>query len=654
MCPDLVELSKKSNGTMLLGKAMKDIQGNYKCMWNSMSQYRNYFQKNNQTSRIPDDSSVRTSPEVIAPKDPLSKNYQTIDNFRNLSPIIQQRASIAEEIYRLSTKPSKKMSYTQILMIFCSSLFLISSSSYLLLTKVFHLPSTRTIERFIFKTKAYVGNMQRDISLVPELIDMYKKRESISEQLHAVISVDALFFDKKIFAKADGTIEGIMKPINAQKFEYFINSIDNFEEFVGANWNITINSAFVFYLQPLEAKHKNILLHFHPSTSGKANKEIISTLLKLKESLETKNVSVVAFSADGDSAYAPLINSIHATIHTDITKCMSENCGIDTLFASDILHILKRVRYRFVSRDLYCENNFTSYSMNLAQFKSSMKLSHSTLSDDESTKMKDEYAIAIFQLKNCMILLQNNAYCEGTALLPFSITATAISCENLTFEDRIKLFACAYGFIEGYIEDRKFMPNNLRKDHQKREKPITKQVVRDLQTTIFTIIKLLITSSTPVLLSRISTSPLEHLFSNARRLSKSVHTFSNFASVVSKMKLIDEVQNIVGKFSTKGQRHSYGAMVDNITEFSVELLMKYINDGKAFYNSLNDHSEKFPDDSNPKLLLDVMGAVDSRFILKNYVTSSDVTSISKGKDILGRIFRATQALIQPKKKDTNE
>ena len=101
------------------------------------------------------------------------------------------------------------------------------------------------------------------------------------------------------------------------------------------------------------------------------------------------NISIVGFSADGDTAYSPMINHIHLKIQGDVVKCFHTDCEDETLFASDILHILRRARYRVVSKEICC-GFAEKKKINLTDYKGFLKLSNSVFSDDETTKMKDE------------------------------------------------------------------------------------------------------------------------------------------------------------------------------------------------------------------------------------------------------------------------
>ena len=662
-CPDLVTLSGHPNSRLLLGKAKADIQENYFTMFKIIQQHRQQSgSRKERTGETESYSATRQlSPQIDVPTSPQRPYMESPDShtrehspmvFREGTPSIAQHVSptrslipeIRGEMIK-NEQHHKGKKYSPSFLAFCASIFILSSSAYFILRKVLVLPSSRTVERYISREKSRFEFMLRDISRLSELIRYYRERDSTSanESIHAVIAVDALFFDRQIIVKSKGTVEGILTPTDPAKFETLFQSLAEFDEFVIANWNFSINSAFAFYLQPINPKRRNFLIHFYPATSGKANSDTVRVLNELKTKLASCNVSVVAFSADGDSAYSPLINTIHRRVKHSFTECLHEECDIPTLFVSDPLHLLKRGRHRIVSKDLYC--SVSSTKLDLRKYKEELQFSKAVLVDDEHSKMKDELAITLFQLKNALHLLRRCAYGESSYIFPFAMFATAISCPNLTATERATLWLYAYGMMDGYRkrQDLKLMMSSG--TSESREKLFTNQMVRDFQTTIFSLLRILIVNADSILLSRLSTSPLEHYFSNVRRLSKSIHTYQTFESVTAKLVIINEMEHLIGdQIRSNAGRHSYGAIVEGHVDLSIEAQGKAISQGEDFFNtitSIGGQSDRHP---LVEALETLMDKVDPKYAKKNHGMSSGNRFSNTGKDILSRIIRATSML----------
>ena len=120
---------------------------------------------------------------------------RTILRLINRLPVLLRRFG-----RKLSQTPTirQKKNYSPSLITFCSALFLISATSYILFAKIFKLPSTRTIERSLQRTRADVGEMQRNLSCLPDLIRQYLKREDLKENQSKLWSyLLMLFFRKK-------------------------------------------------------------------------------------------------------------------------------------------------------------------------------------------------------------------------------------------------------------------------------------------------------------------------------------------------------------------------------------------------------------------------------------------------------------------------
>ena len=295
--------------------------------------------------------------------------------------------------------------------------------------------------------------------------------------------------------------------------------------------------------------------------------------------------------------------------------------------------------------DLFCSAPTTLTRINLRKYREQLQLSKTVLVDDEHSKMKDELAITLFQLKNALHLLHLGAFCESAYTFPFAMLATAISCPNLTSTERATLLFNAHGMMEGYRKRHELKMKRSSGTSENREKHFTNQMVRDFQTTIFSLKRIFSTNTESILLSRLSTSPLEHYFSNVRRLSKSIHTFQTFESVTTKLVIINEMEHLVGdQIRFKTGRHSYGALVEGRVNLSSEAQRNAISQGEEFFNTITSLEGQSTKHSLVKELEALMSKIDPKFAKKNQIMNSGNRFSNTGKDILSRILRATSKL----------
>jgi len=267
ICPDLIALSGKQNSHLHLGKARTEIQHNYNRMFRHIQRNRQQLEtfktKNEESELFP---SRQSSPRISVLSSPQRPTYHNSSDSetREHSPIAMSGRTMPNSTQISSPTPTcipeireqlmrneqhrRGQKYNKAYIAFCASIFILSASAYYITSQVLRLPSSRTVERYISQEKNRIGTMFRDFNQMKKLIEHYRDQDSLSqnETTQAVIAVDALFFDRQIVIKSDGTVEGILTPKDATKFDTFHNSLAEFDDFVYENWNASINSAFVY------------------------------------------------------------------------------------------------------------------------------------------------------------------------------------------------------------------------------------------------------------------------------------------------------------------------------------------------------------------------------------------------------------------------
>jgi hypothetical protein len=130
-----------------------------------------------------------------------------------------------------------------------------------------------------------------------------------------------------------------------------------FAAFLKQYWADAHSALFVFRIQPMDPSFHCSVIRIVPALHRKGNSEIVSGLFELKDTLQKRfTFDVCGLAFDGDSCF----NAIHRDFYrTWIQQMRNDRPSFPLLISdpghppiiSDPLHLLKRIRYRWVSRN---------------------------------------------------------------------------------------------------------------------------------------------------------------------------------------------------------------------------------------------------------------------------------------------------------------
>ncbi|OHT00852.1 hypothetical protein TRFO_32366 [Tritrichomonas foetus] len=161
-------------------------------------------------------------------------------------------------------KSSYKRKYSEETLSFSKILRDTSPKCYNILRQVLKFPSAQTIEKYFGNEHQFFKSVLINYQLIPAIMEKYKEVFHISQELNAVLSVDAA---------------GLDRPDNGNTY------------------------VFVFYLQPLNYEYKCIPLYLFPKSNGSANEEIIQIIYQIVEILKSCSINILAVATDGDPGY---------------------------------------------------------------------------------------------------------------------------------------------------------------------------------------------------------------------------------------------------------------------------------------------------------------------------------------------------------------
>lgn len=423
----------------------------------------------------------------------------------------------------------------------------------------------------IIKKKNYPNFSQSltDIKCIPEMIKNYKLENNITskDKIYVTLAVDALYFKPDVHINSKGIVTGFLdnNQIKKKEFDTFSKDINSFIEFIKNNWNNIIKAGFVFQINPLKVSLKPIVLNITPSSNGKANSSIIDMLFEIKSILHNYRVEVISFSFDGDNCYHNL-NQVF--FHSYINKMIKSNSlpQIKTLtlrITPDFYHIIKRLRYRFLSHLIHMHFNIISPMLNKEQIQSVLNhLPPVVFLDIPLTKMNDQLPLQLFSLENLLILFKHKLYNEAAFWFPISLAITAYSHHNIGYQNRKFLLECSLWFLAFYKKCYDEYIATLPKDAPRLKErnyqgisdvlPYTNDLLMEFCNNLFSNITI-VDKFDNVDVDRNSTSPLEHTFGRGRVKSKNVHTITKFIMSINDMnfeslkKTYSEIEQIRGR-----------------------------------------------------------------------------------------------------------
>ena len=233
------------------------------------------------------------------------------------------------------------------------------------------------------------------------------------------MSVDAIFFTPEVKVSDDSIFEGILfsqeeiELISKNCFSKFKKNPNELQIFLQLNNNKIIRTAFVFQVQPYQKIYSNFVVHVEPAVNGKANKKIVDMLKYIKDVLKNRNISIMSFAFDGDSAYSQMHEEyFNSYINSALTKnSISLTKTLNFRVISDFFHLIKR----FIHSGFELSGKFFNVETLKNLFKN---LPNIIWSNESYTKMHDSLPLLLFSPQNFLFLLEKKPIFRGSLFSP--------------------------------------------------------------------------------------------------------------------------------------------------------------------------------------------------------------------------------------------
>ena len=501
------------------------------------------------------------------------KNHKIDEYFHQTPPRQSDANVIYQEISRNIDLPPNRRRYSDYFRSFALLLMITSLPAYLLLRRVLPFPSRQSLletgeHKFWLETGIVTSFDQLDFALSD-----YTRELDSPNGVKGILAVDAISLTPHMRIDKDGFVHGtvVQEVVSEEVLRNISNTFKGYEKFVRERANVTITDCFVYQFQPYNASIRCITVFVEASTTGKASSHELSNLFSLKHALQKFNLTVDGFAFDGDSAYLKM--------HEEFFNTYSAVARGDTFFRyedvetpmaiSDPLHLLKRARYRLVSKCIDAGMSGSEQLLNLEAMKEMFDVPNTVFDNSQYTKMHDDLPLKMFSLRNLMKLVDANLSSETAYLLPVVLLNTALKEKQLLQIERMNLLEVALYYMlcyHGMVHNARSPLKPQRSVRNGTVRMFTDAFVMEFCNTAASLLRVLATERGLISLNRIGSNPIEHLFGLIRMKSRDAHTFEKLRKTLGNIELHRQMQGMFGVGAPVNKRESYYAQTVFVSE----------------------------------------------------------------------------------------
>ena len=342
-----------------------------------------------------------------------------------------------------------------------------------------------------------------------------------------VLAVDAAGVTPNVVVHKDGSIDGFINHdahISPEDAAHIRSSLENLRNFIAQNRDYVIKDFFVVLVCPLDSMHGGFPILLHPKGNGAADQFFVSRLVELAHVISQSGVELTGLAFDGDSGYLPFVKEMTGKmLIPDPQRSLSAQNVESLLMFEDMLHLVKCIRYRFVSGSKICPFPCTMETVTLEDFKK-VGILDWVLDPSQARKMDDFLPLMMFRTEYIVRAIELGMPHVACTLLPMTLLISAVMERSLSREQRLNYLSTVWAFLWCYIAAYTEIPPAARGQSPTREKGKSEHMqIYDLNSLhkglslCFSLSKV-ISDPRPVHLGALGTHWLEHFFGNIRRL----------------------------------------------------------------------------------------------------------------------------------------
>ena len=336
-----------------------------------------------------------------------NQSYHTIDEY--FKPVGEPvtHGPIGNTIFREIAEnlrlPPNRRRYSTYFRSFSLLLMSLSLPAYMFLRMALPFPSRQSLLESLEGEFWIQHGIVTDYGQMEEALADYVREIEPRTERKGILAVDAISLTPHMRIERCGFVTGLVsnETLTSALFRNLSRSYKEYEKCVVERANVTITDSFVYQFQPLNASMRCITVFVEPSTTGKASSREVSRLYDLKKRLADFNLTVVGFAFDGDSAYSKMHERFFHGYSMNVSHdvCFQYDAIETPLIISDPLHLLKRARYRLVSKNIDIGMSGEERLINVSRMKQLFDLPANTWSNSLYTKMHDDLAESLLKAK---------------------------------------------------------------------------------------------------------------------------------------------------------------------------------------------------------------------------------------------------------------
>jgi hypothetical protein len=166
---------------------------------------------------------------------------------------------------------------------------------------------------------------------------------------------------------------------------------------------------FVCHIQPVEPDLPCSVIHVAPAVNGKGTERTVHQLARLMGIRRTQfNFTVAGVAFDGDSCFNTLHDGVESSwrgLMASDMPSISRQHPPQPLVRCDPLHLLKRIRYRWVIKQFSVANASRGFSFSLTRIRQAGYLSPVVFTNTQESTMHDSLPLKLFSVKTLAFVL---------------------------------------------------------------------------------------------------------------------------------------------------------------------------------------------------------------------------------------------------------
>jgi hypothetical protein len=291
------------------------------------------------------------------------------------------------------------------------------------------------------------------------------------------------------------------------------------------------------------------------------------------------------------------------------------------LYLNDVLHILKRGRYRLLNHNFLSDINSDNQFFNKSTIQKKLSLPSVVWDNSYYTKMHDSLPLQLFSLQNSISLFENIDDCELGFLLQFSLIQSVFEFMSLTEHERKFLLEVSYFYLTKFTFFAEFFASKGLKQKGNASTRCVffdSNLLIDLRATLLSLISIFSIDESAISLNRLSTNQIEHFFGLIRIRSKFRDTIDRFLRETGNAMILRSIEAELFQNCVPARRQSFGVTI---------------------IGNVNQSTRIFPGQTSPQ---EIAGALFSHFIFRSEVSSS-VQSFFQYLAIIQSQFQSSKA-----------